>query len=310
MAPISGLPRVIVAAGPKAQRRFVEFFTAHIRNPNTRHAYARACIDFFQWCDARPVDLHHIDPIVVAAYIEQHPGSKPTVKQHLAALRMLFDWLVLGQVIPANPAAPVRGPKHVARCGKTPLLTAEQTRKLLDSMDTSHVVGLRDRALIALMVYTFARVSSAVSMKVEDFFEKGERWWVRLEDKGGKYLELPAHRKLVEDLAAYLDASGIRSDNKGILFRTAAGKGKTLTANAMTRTDVYRMTRRRARDADIHTPIGCHTFRVTGITAYLKNGGRLEVAQNMAGHETPATTALYDRRDGEVTMDEVEKVAI
>jgi site-specific recombinase XerD len=310
LTPVSGLPRVITAAGEKAQRRFLEFFTAHIRNPNTRRAYARACVDFFRWCDERPVDLGHIDPIVVAAYIEQHAGSKPTVKQHLAALKMLFDWMVVGQIIPANPAASVRPPRQVVRQGKTSVLSPEETRRILDSIGTTTVIGLRDRALIGLMVYTFARVSAAIAMKVEDVLRRNGRMWIRLKEKGGKILEIPAHHQLVTYLSAYIDAVEIRADKKGPLFRAAVGRTRMLASKAMSRADVYRMIRRRALDAGIETPVGCHTFRATGITAYLKNGGRLEVAQNMAGHETQRTTALYDRRHGEVTIEEVEKVGI
>ena len=310
LAPVSGLPRLIEAAGPKAQQRFLEFFTAHIRNPNTRRAYARACVDFFRWCDARPVDLHHINPIVVAAYIEQHPGSKPTVKQHLAALRMLFNWMVLGQIIPSNPAASVRSPRQVVRQGKTSVLSPKETRHLLESIDTVTVLGHRDRALIALMVYSFARVSAAITMQVGDVFARDGRMWVRLEEKGGKVLDIPAHHELEVFVNVYLDAAGIRAERKGPLFRAAAGKTRTLASRSMSRADAYRMVQRRAREAGIETPVGCHTFRATGITIYLKNGGRLEVAQNMAGHETPRTTALYDRRDGEITIDEVERVRI
>jgi site-specific recombinase XerD len=306
----SRLPRIIAAAGEKAQRRFLEFFTAHIRNLNTRRAYARACVEFFRWCDDRPVDLHHIDPIVVAAYIEQHPGAKPTVKQHLAALKMLFDWMVVGQIIPSNPAASVRPPRQIVRQGKTTALSPEETRRILDSIETTTVIGLRDRALIGLMVYTFARVSAAIAMRGQDVLRRNGRMWIRLEEKGGKILEIPAHHQLEAFLKAYIDAAEIRSDKKGPLFRAAVGRTRTLSSKAMSRADVYRMIRRRARDAGIETAVGCHTFRATGITAYLKNGGRLEVAQTMAGHETPRTTALYDRRDGEVTIEEVEKVGI
>jgi site-specific recombinase XerC len=96
----------------------------------------------------------------------QQEHSKPTFKQHLAAIRMLFDWLVVGQVVPLNPATSVRGPKHVVKKGKTPILSAEEARLLLGSLDTSHVVGLRDRALIGLMTYTFARVGAVLAMRV------------------------------------------------------------------------------------------------------------------------------------------------
>lgn len=192
-AGLDRLPATITAAGPSAARRFLEFFTANIRNKNTRAAYAKAVSQFFDWCEEKHFDLLQLQPIIIAGYIEQHTGSPPTVKQHLAAIRMLFDYLVLGQIIPMNPASSVRGPKHVVKRGKTPVLKADEARVLLDSIDTSTVVGLRDRALIALMCYTFARVSAMVHMRVEDYYQNGKRWWIRLHEKGGKQHEVPAH---------------------------------------------------------------------------------------------------------------------
>src|SRR5438094_3220821 len=146
------LPAMIVRAGEQASWRFIEFFTANIRNKNTRQAYARAIRDFFRWCEARGVvNLEDVRPVLIAGYIEQHPASAPTVKQHLAAIKMLFDWLVLGQVIPMNPASSVRGPKHVVRRGKTPVLKADQARTLIDSIETDTIIGLRDSVLIRVM---------------------------------------------------------------------------------------------------------------------------------------------------------------
>src|SRR5881396_872519 len=172
------LPAPIARAGEKAAWRFIEFFTANIRNKNTRAAYVEAVRQFFSWCeDHRLHDLDQIRPVVVAGYIEQHPGSPPTVKQHLAAIRMLFDWLVIGQIVPVNPAGSVRGPKHVVKRGKTPVLKADEARTLLDSIDISTIVGLRDRALVGVMCYTFARVSAVVTMHMEDYYQNGKRWW-------------------------------------------------------------------------------------------------------------------------------------
>ena len=130
---------VIDWAGGQARKRFLEFFTATIRNENTRMAYARAVGAFFRWCESYRLELIDIEPIHVAAYIERHPGAPPTVKQHLAAIRMLFDWLVTGQILPINPAAAVRGPKHVVTVGRTPVLAADEARQLLDSIDTSSI---------------------------------------------------------------------------------------------------------------------------------------------------------------------------
>src|SRR5512139_39366 len=182
-----GVPTLFIDAVNDAVRRFIEFFTANIRNRNTRAAYARATARFARWCDAHGITLAQLTPVIVAAYIEelgQHE-AKPTVKQHLAALRMLFDYLVTGQVMPTNPAYAVRGPKHVVKTGRTPVLSADETRTLLDHIDVNTIARLRDRAIIGLMVYSFARVGAVVSMNVEDYSQEGKRWWFRLHEKGG-----------------------------------------------------------------------------------------------------------------------------
>jgi len=306
------LPALFLAEA-KSSERFWEFFAANIRNKNTRRAYYKAVCSFSDWCEGRGLfDLAGVKPIHVAAYVEelQRTHSKPTVKQHLAALRMLFDWLVVGHIMEVNPAHAVRGPKHVVKKGKTPVLAADEARILLDSIDTSTVMGLRDRALIALMAYTFARVSAATAMKVEDYFVQGRRSWVRLYEKGGKRHEVPAHHNLDAYIEAYIKVAGLQDDPKGLLFRTVAGKTGRLTPLPLSQADAYRMIRRRAKTAGIKTKIGNHTFRATGITAYLKNGGKLEIAQQIAAHESSRTTGLYDRRDDDVNLDEVERISI
>ena len=256
--------------------------------------------------------LADIEPLHVAAYIEAlgKDFEKPTVKQHLAAIRMLFDWLVTGQVVATNPAHSVRGPKHVVKTGKTTVLDGDQARKLLDSIDTSALIGLRDRALISVMTFAFARIGAVVAMRVEDYFPKGKRWWVRLHEKGGKRHEMPAHHNLEAYLDAYIEATHIRDDNKGALFRSAAGRTGTLTDKPMNRVDAWRMIQRRAEGLGFRVKIGCHTFRATGITAYLDSGGTLENAQAMAAHESPRTTKLYDRTGDAITLDEVERICI
>jgi site-specific recombinase XerD len=305
----SSLPLIITREGERANRRFIEFFTANIRNKNTRMAYVRALVPFFDWCERRGIALADIQPVTVAAYIENHTGSKPTVKQHLAAIRMLFDWLVIGQIVPVNPASSVRGPKHVVRRGKTPVLKAEQARQLLDSIDTRSIAGLRDRALIGVMVYSFARVSAVIGMRVEDYYLNGKRWWIRLHEKGGKRHDVPAHHNAEAYLDAYLEAADISSQKKKPLFRTI-NKYRRLTDSPMYRSDVLRMIKRRAEGAGLPATTCCHTFRATGITAYLENGGTIENAQAIAAHESPRTTKLYDRTDDEITLDEVERILI
>ncbi len=308
-AGLDRLPPAIARAGEKAAWRFIEFFAANIRNKNTRVAYAHAITQFFYWAESKRFGLYDLRPALIALYIEQHAGSPPTVKQHLAAIRMLFDWLVIGQIVPMNPASSVRGPKHVVKVGKTPVLSAEQARQLLDSIDTTTIVGLRDRAILGVMCYTFARVSATVNMKVADYYQTGKRWWLRLHEKGGKRHEVPAHHNADAYIDAYLKTAGIEHEKKSPLFRSIDRQRK-ITERPVSRTDVLRMIKRRAEDAGLPSSTCCHTFRATGITAYLENGGTIENAQAIAAHESPRTTKLYDRTGDEITLDEVERIAI
>jgi site-specific recombinase XerD len=306
-------PALISAAGARGEQRFLEFFTANIRNRHTRRAYAQATREFLKWCAAAAVpSVVAVQATHVAAYIEQltRERSVPTAKQRLAAIRHLFDWLVIGQVIPTNPAASVRGPKHIVKKGKTPVLSPKEARRLLESIDVSTQGGLRDRALIGLMVYSFARIGAALAMKVDDVYVQNRRLWVRLHEKGGKRHEMPCHHNLESYLEAYLDGSGIRQDPKGPLFRTIGRNTRLLTRTPLPQANAYAMIRRRAAAAGIKTRIGNHTFRATGITAYLKNGGTLEQAAAMANHASTRTTQLYDRRRDELTLDEVERIFI
>jgi len=312
-SPALALPALVATADERARLRFLEFFAVTIRNPHTRRAYMRAAGDFLAWCEARGVvSLAGVQPLHVAAWIEALGGelAPPSVKQQLAAVRSLFDWLVTGQVVPVNPAASVRGPAHSVRRGKTPILAPDEARALLDRIDIGTDAGLRDRALIGLMVYSFARIGAAVTMIVDDAFVQNRRLWVRLHEKGGKRHEMPCHHNLEEYLLAYIEGCGLREDRKGPLFRTIGRKTKRLTATPLPQQSAFAMVRRRAAAAEIGTAIGNHSFRATGITAYLKNGGTLETAATMANHSSTRTTQLYDRRPDDVTLDEVERVLI
>jgi site-specific recombinase XerD len=307
------VPAIIAAEGEAASWRYIEFFTANIRNPHTRRAYARACATFLAWCQRRRLALTEIRPFDVAAYVERLQGAAaaPSVKQELAAIRMLFDWLVVGQVMPANPASSVRGPTHVVKSGKTPVLDGGEWRRLIDAIPTDTVRDLRDRALIATLTYSFARITAALRMRVEDLRPRGAGWELRLREKGGKQHVIPCHHALAELLHTYIAVAGIGEERKGWLFRTAKGwKGTVLAEQPMMQTDAWRMIRRRAKAAGIKAPIGCHTFRATGITAYLDNGGTLEHAQAMAAHESPRTTKLYDRTKERLTLDEIERIRL
>lgn len=203
LAGLAKRPPAVFLADEKAGERFFGFFTAHIRNRHTRRAYYKAACRFSEWCEGRGLlDLADVKPPHVAAYIEmlglpvpEGQGlSKPSVKQQLAALRMLFDWLVVGHVLDVNPAHAVRGPKYSQKKGKTPVLDREEARALLAAIDSGSLTGLRDRALIGTMIYTFARVGAVLQMNVGDYFSQGRRGWVRCTRRAARNMKRPACR--------------------------------------------------------------------------------------------------------------------
>jgi len=225
-------PALITAAGERAAFRFLEFFTAQIRNPHTRGAYVGAINDFLAWCiDGGLRSVEQVSSLHVAAYVEQlgREVSAPTVKQHLAAIRSLFDWLATGGIQPFNPASAVRGPKHSVKRGKTPVLAPKEARLLIDAIDVTTPIGLRDRALIGLMAYSFGCIGAAINMQVEDVFVQNRRLWVRLHEKGGKRHEMLCHHNLEDYLHAYIDGCGLTADPKGPLFRTIGRGTRVLT---------------------------------------------------------------------------------
>ncbi|RZM77815.1 tyrosine-type recombinase/integrase [Leptolyngbya iicbica] len=306
------LPPILHRAGKRATYRYVEFFTAEIRNLNTRLAYYRALTQFFGWLEDCYPDLgiHQVNSIIIAHYIEIHPGSALTRNQHLSAIKSLFRWLQADGVIVEDPAVEVRGVKHRAKQGKTPVLSDEEMVQLLSSIDTSNVMGLRDRALIATMFFSFARIGAVLGMNVGDYFPKGKRYWFRLHEKGGKYHELPTHHTAEEYLDQYLDAARLRDMKDNPLFQTAPGRSRKLSGKRLQRQEAWAMVKRRALAAGVSTEACNHTFRASGITNFLRNGGSRDNAQKIAAHEDIRTTALYDRRDDEVSLDEIEKIRI
>jgi integrase/recombinase XerD len=306
------LPAIVTSEGEATAKRFIEFFTATIRNRNTRAAYARAVYQFLAWCDDQRLALRGIDPVHVAAWIEKLTQEREpqTVKQHLAAIRMLFDWMVTGQCMPFNPATSVRGPRYSYKKGKTPILDEGGMHRLLSGIDTSDITGMRDRALIAMMYYTFGRVSAVINLDVKDYYPRGKRYFIGLKEKGGKHHEVPVHHKAQEYLDAYIEAAGLASKKDHPLFCSSKGKAKekVLSENRMSRIDAWKMIKRRALRAGILEDISPHSFRGTGITLYLESGGSLEHAQAIADHASPRTTKLYDRTGDQLSLDEIERI--
>ena len=300
------LPTIIAFADARTSERYLEFFAANIRNRNTRAAYLTAAEKFFSWCDRHELrDIHSIGRLQVAAYIEQltHIHAAPTVKQNLAAIKMLFAFL---RTHGDNPAEGVRGPKHVVHTGRTPVLSAEQAGRLLASIDAGTLAGKRDRALISVMIYSFGRISAVVGMDVDDYHMNGDRRWIRVREKGGKEHAVPVHADAAKCVDAYIAAAGITS---GPLFRTLAER-KSMSDVTLSRFAAWEMVKRRARVCGLPKGTTNHTFRATGITVYLENGGSIENARNIAAHASIKTTQTYDRRGEQVRVDEVGRIRL
>ena len=297
--------------GEPAAWRYVEFFTANIRNPNTRRAYARACPVLRLVRGARP-DADD-DPAARCRHLYRDAPADPFGAGREAAARRGADAVRLADHRPGgadNPAAAVRGPKHVVKTGKTPVLDAKEWRKLLDSIPTETVRDLRDRALIATLTYSFARIGAALKMKVEDLRPKGAGWQLRLHEKGGKHHVMPCHHALAEAFAPTSTPPASPRTARVVCSALARPQRDRAVRTPMAQPDAWRMIRRAPSAAGIHAPIGNHSFRATGITAYLANGGALEHAQEMAAHESPRTTKLYDRTKERLTQDEVERIRL
>ena len=304
------VPVLVGELGVAGRRRFAQFFTAELANDNTRLAYARAVRRLCDWCEVRGVGLLEIEPVLAAAYLEDAKTSLslPTLKQHLSAIRRLFDWWVTGGVLPLNPFSSVRLPRYSQRSGKTPVLFEEETRRLFDAIETDTVLGLRDRALLGCMTYAFLRVSAVVGLRVKDYESSRRRSTLAVLEKGGKWQRLPCHHQLAEDLDAYVEAAGIGAEGSGPLFRGARGRGGQLTDKRISRSGVLSVVKKRAEAAGLPATLSSHSFRATGITNYLAHGGDLETAAAIAGHASTQTTQLYNRNAERITQAELERI--
>lgn len=309
--PACRAPALVEASGQAAQFAWDEFIYGCLRNEHTRRSYQRACGKFLAWCDQRQLELHSISPKHVGTYLDSLPDCAASKKVYLAAIRHLFDVLVTRHAVVLNPAASVRGERLQVIEGKTPEITVEQARQLLNSIDASHVVGLRDRAIIAILIYTAARVGAVARLRLGDFFDTGDQYCLRFLDKGGKSREIPVRHDLQRLVLRYLEAAGLQGDaDNAAIFRSAMGRTRTLTQLGMTAGDLGRMVKRRIRDARLPSRLSPHSIRVATITDLLSQNVSLEDVQNLAGHADPRTTRLYDRRQRRVTRNIVERISI
>jgi site-specific recombinase XerD len=304
-------PVLISQAGDAAQFAWDEFIYGKIRNTYTRRAYGRAVCHFLNHCRQATLDLSRIAPRDVGLYLDSLTYAPATKKLHLSALRHFFDTLVTRHVIILNPAASVRAERLQVIEGKTPEIGVDQARRLIRSIDASHIVGLRDRAIIGILIYTAARVGAIAKLRRGDFHSVADQHCLRFSEKGGKHREIPVRHDLRSFILDYVAAGVMEyTDKTSPLFRTTVRRTKQLTQSAMTADDIGRMVKRRAKESGLSSRLSPHSFRVTTITDLLTQGVPLEDVQNLAGHADPRTTRLYDRRQRHITRNIVERISI
>jgi integrase len=319
------LPELIERAGGAARFAWDEFFYAEHPNPHTQRAYQSVVRRFLGWARGQGVELPSITPGMMGLYLVALGGSAAKRNLHLSALRGFFDRLVQRHVVILNPAASVRGAKESVIEGKTPEIGIEQARKLIGSVkitrmvntkgqqaqEVANVVGLRDRAILSMLAYTACRAGAIARLRLQDFQYDGEQYVLRFQEKGGKSREIPVRLELQRDILAYLEAAGIGNDARDRpLFRSTVRKTKRLTENALNSKAICALLKRRLKAAKLPQRLSPHSFRVTAITDLLTQGVPLEDVQYLAGHSSPRTTRLYDRRQKKVTRNIVERISI
>jgi site-specific recombinase XerD len=309
--PVGPPPAIVAAAGAGAEFAWDEFFKGQLANAYTRRNYAHAVCDFLGWCDhpSRQTPLVRITPGHVGEYLAGLELATPTKKLRLAALRKFFDLLVVRHVVVLNPAASIRTERYATVEGKTPEIGIAQARGLLKSIDASDLVGLRDRAILAVLIYTAARVGAVAKLTFKSLRHDGTQYALRFSEKGGKAREIPVRHDVEQILKGYIEAAGI---TEGPLFRPAFRRTKRLTAKAMSGIDICRMMKRRLKAAGLPDQFSPHSFRVATVTDLLEQNVPLEDVQHLAGHADPRTTRLYDRRRRKVTRNRniVERISI
>jgi site-specific recombinase XerD len=305
------LPSLVERAGRAARFAWEEFFYAEHHNRHTQRAYQRAVRLFLSWCEGQGVELAAITPGMVGQYLVGLGGSPAKRNQHLAALRGFFDRLVNRHVCILNPAASVKGVKEQVIEGKTPEITIDQARTLLRSVDTGHVVGLRDRAILATLAYTACRAGAVAKLRLGDFQHDGTQYVLRFQEKGGKSREIPVRHDLEGFILAYIQAACIAGEAKDSpLFRASNGRSRKLAEKPLGTERICELVKRRLKDAGLPSRLSPHSFRVTAITSLLEQGVPMEDVQYLAGHAEPRTTTLYDRRKKRVTRNIVERIPI
>jgi len=305
------VPQMIAAHGEAGRWCWEEYFGGRIRNANTRKTYLRAVRVFLRWCDDQGIALQEISPGMVGRYFDLHPGSTPTKKLHMSAIRGLFDVLVQRHVMILNPALSVRTERYSVTEGKTPEITVEQSRHLLKSIELLSAIDFRDRAIISMLVYTAARVGAIAKLRLSDLVDEGNHLMIRFREKGGKDRSIPARISLREELDEYLAVLPMNGSDKDTpVFRSASGRTGLLTDSGISAIDICRMVKRRLKAASLPSSASPHSFRSCTATDLLEQGVSLEDVQYLLGHSDSRVTRLYDRRQRKITRNIVERISV
>lgn len=310
VASAMAVPACVQNAGAAAQFAWEELFFGKLRNPQTRAAYLRAVRRFLDYIERTNLALAQVSPGIVGRYFDELPVSIPSKKLHLAAIRAFFDVMVTRHVVVLNPALSVRTERYSAMEGKTPEISVDQARRLLASIAPQSLIDLRDRTIIAVLIYTAARAGAVAKLRRGDFVTDGAQYVLRFDEKGHKARTIPVRHDLQLMLQDYLFAAGLEDEPKDSpLFRTRGPNGR-FTSSAMSGIDVCRMVKRRLQAAGLSTQISPHSFRSMTATDLLLQGVGLEDVQYLLGHADARTTRLYDRRQKQVTRNIVERISV
>ena len=314
---------VLVRSGQLAVKLYGDFINVGMRSAQSARTYRSITRTFFLWCDSVKLDeLVDVEPSHIKAYLHHRDvelGRTGSVPTHFAAVRSMFHAFVAGGYLATNPAASVKYQTYKGREGKTPVISTQEVRAIIDGIFNPpsprpnggnrrpRQTDYRDRALIALMGYTFVRIGGALGTKLGDYtVYDGERW-LEFGEKGGKLHRLPVLGEARTYLDDYIRECSIRHP-EAWLFQSANRNGD-LTGKPYDRTNALRMVKRRAEAAGVTGRVVNHTFRATGITRFLENDGSLDEAQMIANHASNTTTKLYDRRGKAGLVDSMRKVS-
>lgn len=230
-----------------------------------------------------------------------------SVATHVSAIRRMYAWLVEKHLLHVNPAHSLRLPRVKASTGKTPLLDVTRLHHYLDELDLRDARERRDHALMSAMLYSFLRVSALLALRVDDVRLASGELLVR--EKGGQQRMLPLHPELARRLERYLKSTSFGEEPGHALFPAMRrGRSSRFGERALSRSEAWTLVRKHLNLAGIAGSAGCHSFRATGITAFLESGGRIETAAYLAGHASVRTTQLYDRREQQLAGAELSRM--